>query len=225
LSIAEIDRDHLRRAVVVSFNMHDRLRGAAAVGSACPLVKRILWTRECEDIVRVVVIAAVLLFLWSGCTSTQMVGGEGERSEKTQLTYSEVQDELRGKTVRVILMNGQQLSGTIGGIASDSVRLWNDYGTEYVAIPTHEVRGVEKTDRGVGGVGGLLAGTFGGFLVGGALGEVLTPQGGDMRGLGVALYAVGGACVGAVAGTVYGVSHGLISFYQFQGESVVTGTP
>lgn len=184
-----------------------------------------LWTRVCDDMARVVVIATVLVLLLSGCTSTLIVGGEGERSEKGQLTYREVQDRLRGKTVRVILMSGQEFSGTIGGIANDSVRLWNDHGADWVAIPTHEVRGIEKTDRGGGGLLGFLGGAFGGLLVGGAVGEVLTPHGGDMRGLGVALYAVGGACVGAVGGTIYGVSHGIVNSYQFRGESVVMGTP
>jgi hypothetical protein len=175
--------------------------------------------------IKVVVPVTVLMLSLSGCTSTRIVVGEGEKNNKDQLTYREVQDRLRGKTVRVILMRGQEFSGIIGGISSDSVRLWNGNDADYVAIPTHEVRGIEKTDRAGGGLLGFLGGTVGGLLFGGGMGEVVTPHRGEMRGLGVALYAVGGACVGAVGGTIYGVSHGIVNSYQFRGESVVTGTP
>lgn len=174
---------------------------------------------------KVLVIAAVLVCLATGCSSTRMVGGGGDNREKDQLTYQEVQDRLRGKTVRVILVSGEEIHGSVGRIARDSVRLWNDEGADSVVVPTREVRGIEKVDRAGGGLLGFLGGTCGGFLVGAGVGAVSTPHGGDMRGLGVALSALGWGCLGAVGGTIYGVSHGIVNYYEFLGDSVVTGIP
>jgi hypothetical protein len=68
-------------------------------------------------------------------------------------------------------------------------------------------------------------GTAGGLLLGGALGDVTTRRGSDMRGLGVALAALEGAGIGALGGTIYGAFHGIVTHYEFQADTLSAGTP
>jgi hypothetical protein len=174
---------------------------------------------------RLVLASAVLLVLLAGCSSTRIVGGDVGNHRKSQLTYRQLQDRLRGKEVCVVLRDDRKFLGTISDVARDSVRLWSGTRAESVALSTREVWRIEKTDHVGGGILGFLGGIFGGLLLGAAIGEVAVPGGGDMRGLGVALYAVEGAGIGAVGGTIYGATHGTVNCYEFEVDSVAAGTP
>ena len=174
---------------------------------------------------RVVLTAALVLLLFSGCTSTRIVGSDVDSHEKGQLTYRQLQDRLRGKAVCVLLRDDRKLLGTISEIARDTVRLWSDAGAESLAVSTRDVWRIEKTDHAGGGISGFLGGTVGGFLLGAGIGEIATPRGGDMRALGVAIFAVGGAGIGVVGGTIYGASHGIVNCYEFKADSLATSTP
>jgi hypothetical protein len=165
------------------------------------------------------------VFLLFGCTSTLFVGGDVESHEKSHLTYRQLQDRLRGKVVRVILRDDRPFTGAISEIAGDSVRLWREDGAELLAFATREVGRIEKTDHAGGGLLGFLGGTVGGLLFGGAVGEVATPRGGDMRGLGVALFAVGGGGLGALGGTIYGAFHGIVNCYAFTADTLAVSVP
>ncbi len=164
--------------------------------------------------------AALLLLIISGCTATLSVGGYTEIHERNQLTYSELQDHLCDKSVCVILNDNQKISGTIGGISRDSVRLRSDVSKESVAVATRDVCCIEKTNHVGGGILGFFGGTLGGFLFGLLVGEVVMPRGGDMRGLGVFLIAMGGGGLGLVGGTLFGSIHGLVDRYEFEGDSL-----
>ena len=174
---------------------------------------------------KVVLTAALLLLLLSGCTSTRIVGSDVESHEKGRLTYRQLQDRLRGKAVCVVLRDDRKVLGTISEIARDTIRLWSDVGAESLAVSTRDVWRIEKTDHAGGGILGFLGGTIGGFLLGAGIGEIATPRGGDMRALGVALYALGGAGIGVVGGTIYGASHGIVNCYEFKVDSLSTSTP
>ena len=167
----------------------------------------------------------VLLLLLSGCASTWIVGQNVQNGENGQLTYRQLQDRLQGKAVCVILKDHRRILGNISEIAPDSVRLCNDASTTFLAVPTLQVWYIEKTDHANGGILGLLGGAAGGLLLGGALGEMLTPRDSELRGVGVGLAAVGGAGLGALGGTIYGAVHGIINRYEFQADTLALGTP
>jgi len=168
---------------------------------------------------------AVLLLVLSGCTSTRLVTETAPDLERGRLTHRQLHERLQGKSVCVILRTQEKILGTVYEIAQDSIRIQSGSAPEYLALPTRQVECIEKIDHVGGGIGGLFGGIAGGLLIGGAIGEMATPHGGDMRGFGVALAAVGGAGLGALVGTIYGAVHGIINRYEFPADTLVGGTP
>jgi hypothetical protein len=171
------------------------------------------------------IVGAVLMLVLSGCTSTRLVTETAPNVDRGRLTHRQVHDRLQGKSVCVVLRTQQKILGAVREIAQDSIRLWSDSGSRYLAFPTREVDCIERTDHVGGGILGFLGGTVGGLLLGGAIGEMSMPHGGDMRGLGVAFAAVGGAGLGAIGGTIYGAVHGIVNRYEFPADTLVVGTP
>ena len=171
------------------------------------------------------IVGVVLLLAFAGCTSTRIVGGDTTGGPKDQLTYSQVQARLRGKSVCVILKDERRVLASVHSIAGDSVHLLDETSNSSLVVPTLEVSSIEYIHRVDGGVLGLLGGAFGGMLLGGAIGEMTVPRGGDMRGLGVAFAAIGGAGLGAIGGTIYGAVHGMVDRFEFEPESLKAGTP
>lgn len=168
---------------------------------------------------RIATIAVAIGFVLSSCTSTRIVATDAVGSHSDSLSYSEVQKRLCAKPVRVVLVNDHVVSGIVDQVSRDSVRLVDRMNASAVVVPTSTVLRIERVDR-IGGVfGGFLAGALGGMILGGAVGASLHPPSGEMHGFGVALCAVGGACLGAVAGTLFGGFHGIVEMYQFRGES------
>ena len=168
---------------------------------------------------------AVLLLAFAGCTSTRIVGEDTTGGPKDQLTYSQAQARLSGKSVCVILKDDRKVFASIHSIAGDSVHLLDETSNSSLVVPTREVRTIEYIHRVDGGVLGFLGGAFGGMLLGGAIGDMTVPRGGDMRGLGVVLAAMGGAGLGAIGGTIYGAVHGMVDRFEFEPESSKAGTP
>ena len=168
---------------------------------------------------------AVLLLAFAGCTSTRFVGGDTSGGSIDQLTYSQLQSRLRGKSVCMTLKDDRRILGIVYVIAADSVHLMEKTSNSSLAIPTYEVSTIEYIHRVDGGILGFLGGAFGGLLLGGVVGDMTAPHGGDMRGLGVAMAAIGGAGLGAIGGTIYGAVHGMVDRFEFEPDSLKTGTP
>ena len=167
----------------------------------------------------------VLLLAFAGCTSTRIVGEGTPGGPKNQFTYAQVQDRLRGKSVCVTLKGNRRVLASIHTIAGDSVHLLDEVSNSSLVVSTREVSTIEYIHRVDGGVLGFLGGAFGGMLLGGAIGDMTVPRGGDMRGLGVVFAAIGGGGLGAIGGTIYGAIHGMVDRYEFEPESLKAGTP
>jgi hypothetical protein len=167
--------------------------------------------------------ACLVVFL-SGCAETRFIGETEQHGARVQLTYKQAHDRLRGKWVKVILRDSGEVRGTIIEIAPDSVRVVVDVESTRRAFAIHQVQWVEKTDHLDGGILGLLGGTVGGFLVGAGVGELTIPRGGDMRGLGIAIFSLGGAGLGALGGTIFGAAHGIVTRYEMA-DTLAAGPP
>jgi hypothetical protein len=167
---------------------------------------------------------AVLAVFLSGCAETRIIGETEQHGARGQLTYKQAHDRLHGKWVKVILRDSQEVRGTIIGIAPDSVRVLDDVESTRRAFAIHQVRWLEKTDHLDGGILGLLGGTVGGFLLGAGVGELTIPRGGDMRGLGIAIFSLGGAGLGALGGTIFGAAHGIVTHYEMA-DTLAAGSP
>ncbi len=167
--------------------------------------------------IKAVISAALLLLLISGCTATIGVGGYTGSHERKHLTYGELQDHLRDKSVCVILDDNRKIQGTISGISRDSVRLSGDADLQSIALSTRDLCCIEKTNHFAGGILGFLGGTFGGATLGMLVGEIAE---GELRGDGNVLFSVGGLTLGLVGGTLYGAIHGHVDRYEFEGDSL-----
>ena len=168
---------------------------------------------------------AVLLLALAGCTSTRIVGEGAPDGLKGQFTYAQVQNRLRGKSVCVTLKDNRSILASVHTIARDSVHLLDEASNSSLVVPTREVSTIQCVDRVDGGIMGFLGGALSGLLLGGAIGDMTLPRGDGMRGLGVAVAALGGAGLGAIGGTIYGAIHGMVDRFEFEPESLKTGTP
>jgi len=157
--------------------------------------------------------ACLAVFLY-GCAETRFIGETEQHGARVQFTYKQTHDRLHGKWVKVILRDSQEVQGTIIAIAPDSVCVLDDVESTRRAFAIHQVQWIEKTDHLDGGILGLLGGTVGGFLLGAGVGELTIPRGGDMRGLGIAIFSLGGAGLGALGGTIFGAAHGIVTRYE-----------
>jgi hypothetical protein len=161
--------------------------------------------------------AMIFTLLLSGCTATIGVGGNTGSHERKHLTYGELQDRLRDKSVCVILNDNRMIQGTIGGISRDSLRLSGDDDMQPIAFSTSNVCCIEKTNHVKGGILGFLGGTYGGATLGMLVGEIVE---GDFRSPGNSLLTFAGGTLGLVGGTLYGAIHGHVDRYEFEGDSL-----
>lgn len=178
-------------------------------------------TNQGVALMKTAVFELILLLLFSGCTATMSVGGYTGSHERKHLTYEELQDHLRDKSVCVILNDNQKIPGKISGISRDSVRLSGDTDMQPIAFSTSDVCCIEKTNHVLGGILGFLFGTFGGATLGMLVGEFVE---GELRGQGNALFAGVGGTLGFVGGTLSGAIHGHVDRYEFEADVVTTST-
>ncbi len=174
--------------------------------------------------IRKVLAAALIVLLSSGCTSTRFISVDAEFHERSRLTYVEAQEHLHGEFVRIILRDNREVFGVVSELRPDSVHFLHEDGVGSLALPTRDVLRLESRNHLSGGILGFLGGLMVGPLVGFAVGGISIPRGGD-RGLGVLLFALAGAGVGILSGTIYGSIRGMVERYEFQAYSVVSYAP
>jgi hypothetical protein len=157
--------------------------------------------------------AVVLAFLACGCSTTHPVVEPGIRNPYTEAQFS---DRVLDEEVTVEFTNGEEADAVLFQMREDSCT-WRDPGTDLSRVArTRDIRAVVKRDHFLGAMEGLWIGGLGTGIVAGLVAGVAAGRShSDLEGLGEALAFIGGAVVGAVAGTWYGASTGHKEYYEF----------
>jgi hypothetical protein len=154
-----------------------------------------------------------LFFVLDGCTSSRIIAPHSPGAQRDTLDLAEVQESIRDRNIQLFLVDKQQINGSDAIIGADSLRLSREEDRAAIGVPLDSIRTVEWRDHVSGLVGGFFAGAVVGGTAGWAIGSATSH--GDLAGLGVAVSTLGGAVLGAVAGTLLGGVPGRRVIYRF----------
>ncbi|MDI6804922.1 MAG: hypothetical protein QME58_13970 [Bacteroidota bacterium] len=155
-----------------------------------------------------------------GCSSTYLV--TPSKTPKTDFTYSEINEELSGKAVSIILSDSTELYGNNFRIENDSAK-WVDQKSNIInTVHLKEVKTLVAKNHFLGALKGL-GGVVGGLMLPGIY-FLLNPDesgGGDHGGIKAvgAVMIVGIiASVGGIGGCLVGTIHAHRYYYEFKHE-------
>lgn len=104
-----------------------------------------------QNILKILLIFALL---FSSCTRIRSIRYE----ESPESFYSRINNTMKGKTVTVITINGNEFEGTHLTVAHDSIRWVDGENGEQTAFPTDQIQLVRIYNHVKGAIGGLGTG-------------------------------------------------------------------
>jgi hypothetical protein len=139
-----------------------------------------------------------------GCSSSYTVSSTGKPN--AEYSYREMNEELKGRDVKIKLKDGRDISATEAKISDDSVS-WVDRRTDEASkVSVREINGIVTKSHSIGALEGIGFGLVGGGGLGAIVGQVAVGNDGAWgTGAGAAI----GFILGGGAGVIFGFPTGL----------------
>ncbi len=97
-----------------------------------------------------------------GCTSSDWITSIPTQNSRT---YSQLDEDVRGETVTIVLMSGESISGEILQVRKDSMFWVNPKSKITEALPTTAIEGIRTSNHLLGALEGLGLGALAGTLI------------------------------------------------------------
>ena len=163
----------------------------------------------------------LLPFLFYGCISNYTVVTDDSIKRAGEKTYHQVQEKVGVEQVKIITNDKVTFTADSVHILSDSVSFVNVFNNMNMTLPVSSIKTIIRTLHTDGAIEGFVYGTFLGALAGGLVAELVRNPEGEMSGLVVLIYGIGGGISGAILGTTYGAVRGHLVEYRFIKDSIV----
>ncbi len=154
-----------------------------------------------------------------GCSSTYLV--TPYESPKTDFIYSEINDELSGETVCIIVSDSTEYYGYNFRIENDTAKWIDQKSNIKNTVHIKDVKTVVAKNHFLGALKGLGYGMVGGLLLGIVFINPFEAGGGHDGGIaaaGAALATLASASLGGIGGTLVGAIHAQRYYYKFKHE-------